>query len=182
MNNPLDEIRRNLHKVGQFDLASALEPEDIPARKVSKALEYSRILVAINGSQSAFITEVRVEILARLWGYVTNRDDGERLRVCILIAIERLAREHPDMESIHGELLVLAAAHEVSYGRSYDLHELSRLVRRADFIGLAKVLFGLRPGTKSYAQVFGRAYQYHKTGNMDGIAYDQVLLELDYYG
>ena len=180
MDDSLNEIRRNLCIAGQFDLAGALGPKSIPARDMAQVLEYSRVLIAINSSRSLFGARIRAEILAGLWGYAASRDDGEYLRIRILVAVEQLVRECSDMESIHAELLVLAIAHEVSYGRSHDLHELSRLVYRGDFNGLVRALSGICPSTKSYTQVFGRAYHYHKTGNMDGIDYDQVLREVTY--
>lgn len=180
MDDSLSEIKHNLYAVGQFDLAGALGPKSIPARDMAQALEYSRVLIATNSSRSSFAARVRAEIVAELWGYAVSRDDGEYLRVRILVAIEQLVRECFDMESIRAELLVLAIAHEVSYGRSHDLHELSRMVYRGDFNGLARALSGLCPSTKSYTQVFGRAYHYHKTGNMDGIDYDQVPREVAY--
>lgn len=175
MDEALAEIRHNLRSAGQLDLAGALVPESISGSEVHRALEYSRYLIAINGSRSVFAARVRAEILAVLWGYADHQDDGESLRVHILIAVEKLVREHPDIESIHEELLVLATAYEVSFIGSYDLHELWRLVQRADFDGLEDALYGLCPGTKSYIQVFGRAYHYHNTGSMNGIAYNQAL-------
>ena len=98
----------------------------------------------------------------------------------VLMAIERLVRECNGIDSIRSELLVLAVAQEVSYGKSHDLYELPQLVRRADFTSLAKALNGLCPSTKSYVQVFGRAYHYYRIGDMDGTDYDQVLHEVTY--
>lgn len=178
----LEEIKHNLYKVGQFDLADALGLKGISESEVFRALEYSRYLVAINSSQSAFAAKTRAGILVTLWSYAHRQDDGEHLRVRILIAIEKLVREHPDIESIHEELLALATAYEVSFMRSYDLHKLLLLIGRADFDGLSKALYGLCPSTKSYVQVFGRAYYYRDTGDMNGIAYDRVLQEVDLHG
>jgi hypothetical protein len=180
MASQLNEIKRNLNKIWQFDLVDALGPESIPAREMAQVLKYTRCLVAINGCRSAFAARIKAEILAGLWGYAAGRDDGEYLRMRIMIAIEQLVREHNDIDGIRGELSVLATAYEVSYGESHDLYELSQLVHRADFTGLARALHGLCPSTKFYVQVFGRAHHYHKTGNMDGIAYDQVLQEAAY--
>lgn len=182
MSNQLNEIKRNLCKVGQFDLADALGPKSIPARELAHVLKYTRCLIAINGCRSAFAARIRAEILAGLWVYAADQDNGEYLRMRIMIAIERLVRENPGMESIRNELSVLTTAYEASFGRSHDLYKLSQLVHRADFTGLAKVLYGLRPSTKSYVRVFGRAYHYRNTGNMDGIAYDQVLREVGLHG
>lgn len=134
--------------------------------------------MAINGHRSAFAAGIKAEIVAGLWGYAASRDDGEYLRMRIMPAIEQLVREHNDIDSIRGKLLVLTEAYEVSYGESHDLYGLSQLVHRADFTDLAKAPHGLCSGTKLYAQVFGRAYHYPKTGNMDGIAYDRVLQEV----
>ena len=175
MDETLAEIRHNLRSAGQLDLADALVPESISGSEVHRALEYSRYLIAINGSRSVFAARVRAEILAALWGYADHQDGREALRVHILVAIEKLVREHPDIESIHEELLTLAAAYEASFKEAYDSHGLWRLARRADFDGLKKALYGLCPAMKSYVQVFGRAYHYHNTGSMNGIAYDQVL-------
>lgn len=58
----LAEIRRDLQKVGQFDLASALVPESTPESGVHRAPKYSRYLIAINGSLTAFAARVRVEV------------------------------------------------------------------------------------------------------------------------
>lgn len=182
MDETLAEIRHNLHKVGQLDLMSALVPESIPGSEVHRALEYSRYLIAINGSRSVSAARIRAEILAVLWGYADRQDDRGLLRVHILVAVEKLVREHPDIESIHEELLALATAYEVSFKEAYDSHELWWLVQRADFDGLKKALYGLCPGTKSYIQVFGRAYYYHDTGDMNGIAYDRVLHETSFRG
>lgn len=182
MDEVLAEIRRNLRKVGQFDLANALGPESVPTEGMARATEYSRYLVAVNSSRSTFAARIRAEILATLWGYADRQDGWGCLRVHILIAIERLVREHPDVESIHEELLVLATAYEVSLKGTGDHCELSRLVHCANLDGLKKVLHGLCPSTKSYVQVFGRAHHYHDTGNMDGIAYDRVLREADHHG
>ena len=180
MNNQLNEIKHNLCKVGQFDLTDALGPESIPAREMAHVLKYTRCLIAINDCRSAFAARIRAEIVAGLWAYAADQDYGEYLRMRIMIAIEQLVREHNDIDGIRSELLVLAAAYEVSYGKSHDLYELSQLVHHADFTGLAKALHGFCPSTKSYVQVFGRAHHYHKTGNMDGIVYDQVLQEVSY--
>ena len=182
MDEALAEIQHNLRKVGQFDLASALMPESIPGSEVHRALEYSRYLIAINSSRSVSAARVRAEILAALLGYADRQDDGEFLRIHILIAVEKLVREHPDIESIHEELLALATAYEVSFKKAYDSHGLWRLAQRADFDGLKKALYGLCPSTKSYVQVFGRAYHYHDTGDMNGIAYDRVLQEASFHG
>lgn len=182
MNNQLNEVKRNLCKVGQFDLADALGPESIPAREMAHVLKYTRCLIAINGCRSAFVARIRAEIVAGLWVYAVGRDDGEYLRMRIMIAIERLVRENSDMESIRNELLVLTTAYEASFGRLHDLYKLSQLVHGDDFVGLTRVLSKVYPSTKSYVQVFGRAYQYHNTGNMDGIAYDQVLREVECHG
>lgn len=182
MTSSLNEIKRNLCKVGQFDLADALGPKSIPAREMAYVLKYTRGLIAINGHRSAFAARIKAEIVAGLWAYAASQDDGEYLRMRIMIAIERLVREQPDMESIHVELLTLAKAYEASYGRSHDLYELSQLVHRDDFMGLARVLSGLYPSTKSYTQVFGRAHHYRQIGDMNGIAYDQVLREVELYG
>ena len=179
MGNQLSEIKNNLRKVGQFDLADTLGPKSIPESEVLHALEYSRYLMAISGSRTIFAAKIRADILAALWGYTDHQDDGERLRVHIMVAIERLVRGHPDIKDIHGELLVLATAYEIASMRSYDLYKLSQLVSRADFDGLKEALYGLCPSTKSYIQVFGRAYYYHDTGDMNGIAYDKVLQEVD---
>lgn len=178
MDEILDEIQHNLRKAGQFHLADALGPKSIPKSEVFRALEYSRYLVAMNSSRSTFAARARADILAAMWGYADRRDDGECLRVHILVAIEQLVREHPDIESIHGELSALATAYEVSFMESFDLHKLTRLIGRVDFNGLKKALYGLCPSTKSYVQVFGRAYHYHNTGDMNGIAYDRVLREV----
>lgn len=182
MADQLREIKHNLCKVGQVDLADALGPESIPAREVARVLKYTRCLVAINSCRSAFSARIKAEILAGLWGYAADQDNGEYLRMRIRMAIERLVREHNDIDGIRGELSVLAAAQEASYAESHDLYELSQLVHHADFTGLAKVLYGLCPSTESYAQVFGRAYHYRKTGDMDGVDYDQVLREAGCHG
>lgn len=179
MADTLTEIRHNLRKVGQFDLAGALGSKSIPAEKMAQVVEYSRNLVAMNSSRSTFAARIRAEILATLWGYADRQDNGERLRVHILMAVEKLVREHPDIESIYEELLALATAYEVSFMESFDLHNLTRLVYCASFDGLWKALHGLCPSTKSYIQVFGRAYHYRNTGDMNGIAYDRVLRETD---
>lgn len=178
MDETLAEIQCNLHKVGQFDLADALRLKSIPKSEVFRALEYSRYLVAMNSSRSTFAARSRAGILDAMWGYADRRDDGECLRVHILVAIEQLVREHPDIESIHSELLALATAHEVSFMESFDLYKLTQLISRADFDGLKKALYGFCPSTKSYVQVFGRAYYYSNTGDMNGIAYDRVLREV----
>lgn len=181
MDEALAEARHNLRKVGEFDLANALGSKSTTAGGTTRAVEYSRYLVAINGSRSASAARIRAEILAVLWGYADHRDDGECLRVHILMAIEMLVREHPDIESIHGELLALATAHEVSLVGGYDSRGLAQLIQRADFEGLKRALHGLCPSTKSYVQVFGRAHHYRNTGDMDGIAYDRVLRETSPY-
>lgn len=182
MSNQLNEIKRNLCKVGQFDLADALGPQSIPARELAHVLKYTRCLVAINSCRSAFAARIKAEVLAGLWVYAADQNDGEYLRMRIMVAIEQLVREHSDMESIHEELLLLTVAHEVSFRRSHDLYELSQLVHRGDFAGLAKALAGLRPGTESYVRVFGLAYQYHDIGNMDAPAYGRVLREVELHG
>lgn len=181
MDETLAETRHNLRKVGEFDLADALGSKGTAAEEMTRAVEYSRYLVAINSSRSASAARIRTEILAVLWGYADHRDGGECLRVHILMAIEMLVRKHPDIESIYGELLALATAHEVSLMEGYDFRGLSQLIQRADFEGLNRALYGLCPGRESYAQVFGRAHHYHKTGNMDGIDYDWVLQETSPY-
>lgn len=181
MDETLAEARHNLRKVGEFDLAEALGSKSTAAEEMTRAVECSRYLVAINSSRSASAARIRTEILAVLWGYADPRDDGECLRVHILMAIEMLVREHPDIESIHGELLALATAHEVSLMGGYDSCRLAQLIQRADFEGLNRALHGLCPGTGSYVQVFGRAHHYRNTGNMDGIAYDRVLREASLY-
>ena len=89
----LNEIKHNLCKVGQFDLADALGPKSIPAREMAHVLKYTRSLIAINGCRSTFAARIKAEIVAGLWTYAASQDDGEYLRMRIMIAIERLVRE-----------------------------------------------------------------------------------------
>lgn len=180
MNNKLGEIKYNLCKVGQLDLADALGPKSTPVREMAHVIKCPRNLIAINSCRTAFAARIKAELLAGLRVYAADRNNEEYLRMRILMAIKRLVREYNGIDSIRSELLVLATAQEVSYGKSHDLYELSQLVRRADFTGLAKALNGLYPSTKSYVQVFGRAYHYYRIGDMDGIDYDQVLQDVTY--
>ena len=179
MADRLEEIRRNLRKVHQFDLADALRPENIPTRETASILEATRSLVAINGCRSALSARTRAEIVAWIWGYAAVQDDGEYLRMRIMMAIEQLVREQPSVENLRFELWALAKAYEASWGESHDLQELARSVQCANFVELGRSLLSLHPSTKSYVQVFGRAYRYLQTGDMDSIAYARVLQEVE---
>lgn len=174
MTGTLEEIRRNLRTVGQFDLADALDLGSIAAEE-SRILEYTSYLVALNGYQSHYASKIRAEIIAALWGYADKFSKGEHLRVITLICIEQLVRECSDIESIHGELEILSAAYAASFCQSYDLRELSRLVGLKDFNQLRSLL--PPPDANATIYVFGIAYQYHKYGNMDRPAYNEVLKE-----
>lgn len=179
MPNQLEEIKRNLCKVQQFDLADALGPESIPARETARFLESTRALIAVNGCRSALSARTRAEIVAWMWGYAASQDDGEYLRMRVMMAIEQLVREQPGVENLRFELWTLTKAYEASWGESHDLHDLARLVQCTNFAELGRSLSGLHPSTKSYVQVFGRAYQYSQTGDMNSIAYARVLQEVE---
>lgn len=174
MTGTLEEIKRNLRTVGQLDLADALDLDSIAAEE-SRILEYTRYLIALNGYQSHYASKIRAEIIAALWGYADKFSEGEHLRVITLICIEQLVRECSDIEGIHGELEILSAAYAASFCQSYDLRKLSRLVGLKDFHGLRLLL--PPPDTNAIIDVFGIAYQYHKYGNMDRLAYDEALKE-----
>lgn len=174
MTGTLEEIGRNLRAVGQFDLADALDLDSV-AVEGSRILEYTRYLIALNGHQSHYASKIRAEIIAALWGYADKFSEGEHLRVITLICVEQLVRECSDIESIHGELEILSAAYAASFFQSYDLRKLGRLVGLKDFNGLRSLL--PPPDTNAIIDVFGIAYQYHKYGNMDRLAYNEALKE-----
>ena len=170
----IDEAKRNLRAVGQFDLADALESVNPYARE-SEILEFTRYLVALDGCRFRYATKTRADIIATLWGYVDKFPLGDHLRVMVLICIEQLIRECPDIESIRGELRVLSAVYAVSFGRSYDLQELANLVGQRNFDELRRLL--PPPDTNAVIYVFGKAYKYHKYGTMSGYAYNEALEE-----
>ena len=176
MTSTLEEVKRNLRTVGQFDLASALSSENISARE-SEILEYTRYLVALNGCQFRYAMKTRADIIAALWGYTDSHSDGEWLRVIILIYVEKLVRECSDIRDILSQLEALAAAHAASFSRSFDLQELARLVGQRGFKELRSLL--PPPDTRAVADVIGRAYQYYKYGNMNGVDCNEVLEEAE---
>lgn len=175
MDDVTKEIRANLCKVGEFDLADRIDKVE-PVNR-SKALEYTRYLLALHGSREATHTKIRTEILSVLWSYVTPHDDGSCLRMRILIRVEQLVRECPDVDDIEVELLTLAAARDASFDGVSDLRKLSQLVVQGDFEELRRNLPSVAVSTKSYVQVLGKAYHYSKAGDMAGIDYDKVLQE-----
>lgn len=176
MTSTLEEIERNLRTVGQFDLASALGPENIRARE-SEILEYTRYLVALNGCQFRYAVKTRADIIAALWAYTDSYSNEESLRVIILIYVEKLVRECSDIRSILGQLEALSAAYAASFSRSFDLQKLAELVSRRNFEELRSRL--PPPDTCARVNVIGRAYQYYKYGNMNGVAYNEVLEEVE---
>lgn len=176
MANTLDEVKRNLCAVGQFDLASALGSNS-SAVEGSKVLRYTRYLIALNGFRSHYAAKTRASIIAALWGYVESYSNDEYLRATILICIERLVRECHDINSIHGQLEALSAAYAASFDQLSDLRKLVRLVNLEDFDELRRLL--PKPDTNAMVNVFGRAYQYYKYGNMDRLAYNEALKEVE---
>lgn len=175
MDDVTKEMVANLCKVGEFDLADRIDKVQPVDR--SKALEYTRYLLALHGSREATHTKARTEILSVLWGYVTPYDDGSYLRMRILIRIEQLVRECSDVDDIEVELLALAAARDASFDGVSDLHKLSQLVVRGDFEELRRNLPSVAVSTKSYVQVIGKAHHYFRAGDMVGIDYNKVLQE-----
>ena len=171
----IKEIRDNLCKVGEFDLADHIDKVQPVDR--SKALEYTRYLLALHGSREAAHTKIRNEILSVLWGYVTPYDDGSYLRMRILIRVEQLVRECSDIADVEVELMTLAAARDASFDGVSDLHKLSQLVVQGDFEELRRNLPSVAVSTKSYVQVLGKAHHYFRMGDMVGIDYAAVTKE-----
>lgn len=176
MTSPLDEVKRNLRIVGQLDLADAMVSEDVVARE-PRILEYTRYLIALNGCRSHYAMGVRAEIVAALWTYTDSYSDEENLRVIIFICVEQLVRECSDIESIHDQLMALAAAYEASSGGSADLRKVTQMVGLRDFSGIR----GFLPPPKAcgVVNVFGRARRYFKYGDMDSAAFDGALEEAE---
>lgn len=172
MTTTLEEIKRNLRIVGQFDLADALDLDSIVTEEL-RILEYTRYLIALNGRRSHYVSKIRAEIIAAIWGYADKFSEGEHLRVIILICTEKLVRACSDIESIHDKLEILSAAYAASFCQSYDLRKLSQLVGLEDFDAMRCLL--PPPDTNAVIDVLGLAYQYHEYGNMDRIAYNKAL-------
>ena len=177
MTTTLEEVKRNLRTVGQFDLADALESDNIRARG-PEILEYTRYLVALNGCESRYAMEIKADIIAALWGYTNSYSDEESLRVIILIYVEKLVRGCSDIRSILDQLETLSAAYAASFSRSFDLQKLAELVGRRNFEELRSLL--PPPDTRAVVNVVGRAYQYYKYGNMNRASYIEVLKEVEF--
>lgn len=175
MDDVLKELRANLCKVGEFDLADQID--DIPSAELLRMLGYTRYLVAIHGSREALHRRARFEITARLWDHAVPYDAGSYLRLRILIRVEQLVRECSGIADIEGELMTLAAARDASFGHFADLHKLSQLVASGDFEELRRSLPSTDVSTKSYVQVLGRAHHYFRMGDMVGIDYTAVIKE-----
>ena len=165
----IKEMRDNLCKVGEFDLADRIDKVQPVDR--SKALEYTRYLLALHGSREATHAKVRNEILSVLWGYATPYDDGSYLRMRILIRVEQLVRECSDIADVEAELMALAAARDASFDGTSDLHKLSQLVVQGDFEELRRDLPSVAASNGSYVQVLGKAHHYFRMGDMVGIDY-----------
>lgn len=176
MTTTLEEVRRNLRTVGQFDLADALDLDSIVTEEL-RILEYTRYLIALNGYRSHYASKIRAEIIAALWGYADKFSEGEHLRVITLICTEQLVRECSDIESIRDKLEILSSAYAASFCQSYDLRKLGRLVGLKDFDETRRLL--PPPDTNAVIDVFGIAHQYHEYGNMDRLAYNKALEEVD---
>lgn len=171
----IKEMRDNLCKVGEFDLADRIDRVQ-PADR-SKALDYTRYLLALHGSREATHAKVRCEILSVLHTYATPHDGGSYLRMRILIRVEQLVRECSDIADVEDALMALAAARDASFDGTSDLHKLSQLVVRGDFEELRRNLPSVVPSTKSYVQVLGKAHHYFRMGDMVGIDYAAVTRE-----
>ena len=175
MTGTLEEVKRNLRTVGQFDIASALASEGFPSAEAPRILEYTRYLIAINGCQSFYAAKIRAEIIAALWGLIDSYSSAGQLRFVILTCVEQLVRECLDIKDIHYQLDALAAAYTASFDQSSDLRKLTRLVNQKDFDRLQELL--PPPDTRAAVNVIGRAYQYYKYGDMNGVDYTEVLKE-----
>lgn len=57
MNTKLGEIKYNLCKVGQLDLADALGPKSTPVREMAHVIKCTRNLIAINSCRRSLIYE-----------------------------------------------------------------------------------------------------------------------------
>lgn len=175
MDDVIKEMRDNLCKVGEFELVDHIN--NIPSAEWSRALEYTRYLVAIHGSREALHKKVHSDIISCLWGLAVPRDDGSYLRLRILIRVEQLVRECSDIADIKVELMTLAATWDASFEHVSNLHELSQLVVSSDFKELRRSLPSTNVSAKSYMQVFGKASHYFKMGDMVGIDYAEVSRE-----
>lgn len=175
MTSALEEVRHNLRTVGQFDLADALESGNICAKE-PEILEYTGYLAALNGYRSRYAMKTKADIIAALWGCNNSYSNEESLRVIILIYVEKLIGECSGIESIRGQLEALAAAYTASFSRSFDSQKLARLVSQRNFGELQSLL--PPSDTCAIVNVIDRAYQYYKYGNMNGVAYDEVLKEV----
>ena len=91
MDDAVKEVKSNLYKVWEFDLADHID--NIPSAEWSRTLEYTRYLAAIHGSREALHKKVYSEVMAHLRDFVVPRDDGSYLRLRILVCVERLVRE-----------------------------------------------------------------------------------------
>jgi len=176
MTGTLGETKRNLRTVGQFDLASALESDSIAAEE-PRILEYTRYLIALNRCRSHYAGKIRAGIIAALWGCADKFSEGEHLRVITLVCVEQLVRECSDIESIQDKLEILSAAYAASFHQSHDLRKLSPLVGLKEFGELRSIL--PPPSTNAIINVFGRAYKYHKCGNMNGLACSEAFKEAE---
>lgn len=176
MTNLLNEVKRNLRTVGQLDLADAMTSEDVIAKE-PRILEYTRYLIALNGCRFHYAAEVRAEIVAALWAYTSSYSAKENLQVIIFICVEQLVRECSDIESICGPLMALASAYEASSGKLENLREVTQMVGRRDFSGIRSLL--PPPNTCGVVKVFGRALQHFESSNMDGIASEETLEEVE---
>lgn len=172
----LEEIKRNLRTVGQFDLADALDLDSIITEE-SRILEYTSYLIALNGYRSHYASKIRADIIAALWGYAGRFSEGEHLRVITLICIEQLVRGCSDIESIYDKLEILSAVYAASFRQSCDLRKLGQLVSIKDFDEMRRLL--PPPDMNSVIDIFGVAHQYHKYGNMNRLAYNEALKEVD---
>lgn len=175
MSNVIQEMKDNLCKIGEFELVDHIN--NAPSAEWSKALEYTRYLVAIHGSREALHRKIRSDIVSYLWGLAAPCDDGSYLRLRILIRVEQLVRECSDIADIEVELMTLAATWDASFEHFANLHRLSQLVVSSDFEELRRSLPSTNASTKSYVQVFGRAFHYFKMADMTGIDYAEVLME-----
>ena len=173
----LEEARRNLRAVGQFDIMDALASEKFPPAEAPRILEYTRYLIVLNGCRSSYAAKTRAEIIAALWALIDNYSSAEQLRFVILTCVEQLVRECSDIKDIHRQLKALAATYRASFCQSSDLRKLTQLVNQKDFNRLWQLL--PPPDTHAAANVIGRAYQYYKYGNMNGTAYTEMLQKVE---
>lgn len=78
MTSALEEVKRNLRTIGQFDLADALESGNIRAKE-PEILEYTRYLAALNGYPSRHAMKTKAGIIAALWGCNDSSSNEESL-------------------------------------------------------------------------------------------------------